>query len=182
MIFWQNVIQEKCYLGKSELGESVLGKMLLGESVQGEMLLSLCILHNAAGQDGFPADQWDAYTGQETSVRYIVDFVLQLDNQMLKFVFSKKHISRRFETADYDGGNVLVDSIPGGPGGFRDARDDPDLHEEGEGVLNLGEAVAGGQYSGDDDGERAVWYHGDPVDGCSLRLAREQGCTGFDGP
>ena len=30
----------------------------------------------------------------ETSVRYVVDFVLYLDNQMLKFVFSKKHVSR----------------------------------------------------------------------------------------
>ena len=101
---------------------------------------------------------------------------------MLKFVLSKKHIGGRFETADNDGGNVLVDSVPGGPGGFRDARDDPYLHEESEGVANLGEAVAGGQHSGDDDGERAVWYHGSPVDGCSLRLAGDQRCTGFDGP
>ena len=52
-----------------------------------------------------------------------MDFVLQLDNQMLKFVLSKKHVSRRFETADNDGGNVLVDSVPGGPGGFRNAQD-----------------------------------------------------------
>ena len=101
---------------------------------------------------------------------------------MLKFVLSKKHVSRRFETADDDEGNLLVDSVPGGPGGFRDARDDPNLHEESEGVANLGEAVAGGQHSGDDDGERAVRYHGSPVDGCSRRLTGEQGCTGFDRP
>ena len=101
---------------------------------------------------------------------------------MLKFVLSKKHVSRRFETADNDGGNILVDSVPGEPGCFRDARGDPDLHEEGEGVANLGEAVAGGQHFGDDDGERAFWYHGNPVDGRSLRLAGEQGCTGFDRP
>ena len=101
---------------------------------------------------------------------------------MLKFVLSKKHVSGRFKTADNDGRNVLVDSVPGRSGGFRDARDDPDLHEESEGVANLGEAVAGGQHSGDDDGERAVWYHGSPVDGCSLRLAGDQGCTGFDWP
>ena len=99
---------------------------------------------------------------------------------MLKFVFSKKHVSRRFETADNDGGNILVDSVPGRPGGFREAWDDPDLHEESEGVADLGEAVAGGQHSVDDDGERAVWGHGNPVDGRSLRLAGEQGCTGFD--
>ena len=101
---------------------------------------------------------------------------------MLKFVLSKKHVSRRFETADNDGGNLLVDSVPGGPGGFRDVRDDPDLQEESEGIADLGEAVAGGQHSVDDDGERAVWDHGSPVDGLSLRLAGEQGCTGFDRP
>ena len=101
---------------------------------------------------------------------------------MLKFVYSKKHVSRRFEATDDDGGNVVVDSIPDGSGGFRDARDDPGLHEESEGVSNLGEAVAGVQHSGDDVGERAVWHHGSPVDGNSLRLAGDQGCTGFDWP
>ena len=101
---------------------------------------------------------------------------------MLKFVLSKKHIRGRFKTADNDGRNILVDSIPSGSGGFRDARDDPYLHEESEGVANLGEAVAGGQHSGDDDGERAVRYHGSPVDGCSQRLTGEQGCAGFDRP
>ena len=84
-------------------------------------------------------------------------------------------------SADDDGGNVLVDSVPGGSRGFRDVRNNPDLHEKGEGIANLGEAVAGGQHSGDDDKERAVWYYGDLVDGCSLRLAGEQGCTVFDG-
>ena len=101
---------------------------------------------------------------------------------MLELVFSKKHVSGRFETADDDGESVLADSVPGGPGGFREARDNPDLHEEGEGVENLGEAVVGVQHASDDDGEGAVWYHGDPVDGCSLRLTGKQGCTGFDRP
>ena len=99
---------------------------------------------------------------------------------MFKFVLSKEHVGRRFETADNDGENILVDSVPGGSGAFRDARDDPDLHEKSEGIANLGKAVVGGQHLGDDDGERAVRYHCSPVDGCSLRLAREQGCTGFD--
>ena len=71
-------------------------------------------------------------------------------------MLSKEHVSRRFEAADDDGGNVVVDGVPGGSGGFRDARDDPDLHEESEGVANLGKAVARGQHLGDDDGERAV--------------------------
>ena len=101
---------------------------------------------------------------------------------MLEFVLSKKHVSRRFKTADNDGGNLLADGVHGGSGGFGDAWDDPDLHEESEGILNLGETVARGQHSGDDDGERAVRYHGSPVDGCSQRLTGEQGCTGFDRP
>ena len=101
---------------------------------------------------------------------------------MLKFVFSKKHVGRRFEATDNDGGNVVVDSVPGRSGGFRDALDDPDLHEESEGISNLGEAVAGVQHSGDDVGERAVWCHGSPVDGNSLSLAGDQRCTGFDWP
>ena len=37
---------------------------------------------------------------------------------MLKFVFSKKHVSRRFEATDNDGGNLVVDSVSGGSGGF----------------------------------------------------------------
>ena len=61
---------------------------------------------------------------------------------MFKSVLSKKHVSRRFKTADDDGGNVLADGVPGGSGGFGDAWDDPDLHEESESVLNHGEAVA----------------------------------------
>ena len=56
---------------------------------------------------------------------------------MLKFVLGKKHVSRRLKTADNDGRNVLVDSVPGGSGGFRDARDNPDLHEESEGFQTL---------------------------------------------
>ena len=56
---------------------------------------------------------------------------------MLKFVLSKKHIRGRFKTADNDGRNILVDSVPVRSGGFRDAQDDPDLHEESEGVSTL---------------------------------------------
>ena len=61
---------------------------------------------------------------------------------MFKSVLGKKHVSRRFKTADDDGGDVLADGVPSRSGGFGDARDDPDLHEERESVLNLGEAVA----------------------------------------
>ena len=98
---------------------------------------------------------------------------------MSESVFGKKHVSGRFKTAYNDGENVFVD---GGFGGFGDAWDDPDLHEESESVLNLGDTVARGQHSGDDDGERAVRYHGVSVDGCSQRLAGDQRSAGFNRP
>ena len=49
-------------------------------------------------------------------------------------------------------------------GVFREAWDNPDLHEEGEGVENFGEDVAGVQYLVDDDGEGAVRDHDSSVD------------------
>ena len=139
-------------------------------------------MHDAASQDGFPTDQQDTYPGRETSIRYIVNVILLLDDQMFEFVFGKKQVSGRFKTAYNDGGNVCAYGVPGGSGGFGDAWDNPDLHEESESVLNLGEAVAGGQHSGDDDGERAVRYHGVSVDGYSQRLAGDQRSADFNRP
>ena len=49
---------------------------------------------------------------------------------MFESVFGKKHVSGRFETADDDGRDKLADGVPGGSGGYGNAWDDPDLHEE----------------------------------------------------
>ena len=83
---------------------------------------------------------------------------------MFEFVSGKKYVSRRFEAADNDGGGVFADSMSGWASGFREVWDDPDLHEQGEGVENLGETVAGGQHLCDDGEEGADGDHDSSVD------------------
>ena len=73
--------------------------------------LNMCVLHNATGQDGFLADQGNTDTGSKTSIRDIMNSVLELNCKMFEFVSGKKYVSRRFEAADNDGGGVFADSI-----------------------------------------------------------------------
>ena len=55
--------------------------------------LDMSILHNAAGQDGFSANQWNAHTGSKTFIRDIMNSVLELNHKMFEFVSGKKYVS-----------------------------------------------------------------------------------------
>ena len=63
-----------------------------------------------------------------------MNFVLELNHKMFEFML----VSRRFEAADNDGGDVLADSISGR------------ISEQSEGFEYLGVTVAGCQHLGDD--------------------------------
>ena len=65
--------------------------------------LDMSVLHNTAGQDGFLANQWNAHMGSKTSIRDIMNFVLELNHKMFEFMLAQKYVSRRFEAADNDG-------------------------------------------------------------------------------
>ena len=54
--------------------------------------LDVCILHYAAGQDGFPANQRNAHTGSKTSIRDIMNSVLELNHKMFEFMFGQKFV------------------------------------------------------------------------------------------
>ena len=54
--------------------------------------LDMSVLHNTAGQDGFLANQWNAHMGSKTSIRDIMNSVLELNHEMFEFVSGKKNV------------------------------------------------------------------------------------------
>ena len=57
-------------------------------------------MHNATGQDSFPADQGNAHGQPEASVKDIMNSVLELNHKVFELVLSEEGVCCSVETAD----------------------------------------------------------------------------------